>query len=229
MLILQRREPQRRPESEVRTEGLERLLAFSDGVFAIAITLLILDIHLPGIETPLTNAQLFGQLLALWPKIFAYLLSFGVVAIFWVKHHTTFRRIKAFDAHLIWLNMALLLVVSFVPFPTAVMSAQRNGAATALYALTMALGFALSAAIWWHVMRDERLVAEDFDAPTRRAVLVSALVPCAVFLLSAAVALIDSRWGRVSLLLMIPASNSHLWDGTARERSRKIQRLPPPG
>jgi uncharacterized membrane protein len=49
---------------------------------------------------------LFDQLLALWPKLFDYLLSFVVVAIFWVKHHTTLRHIKAFDAHLIWLNMS---------------------------------------------------------------------------------------------------------------------------
>jgi uncharacterized membrane protein len=117
--------------AEVRTEGLERILAFSDGVFAIAITLLILDIRLPGPEVHLDDAQLLAQLLDLWPKLFAYLPSFLLVAIFWIKHHATLRDVRAYDARLLWENMLLLLVVTFIRFPMAVMSVQRNGVATA--------------------------------------------------------------------------------------------------
>ena len=210
-------QPTHRHHPKAETEGLERLLAFSDGVFAIAITLLVLDIRLPGIESPLTDAQLLEQLHELWPKFLAYLLSFLVVAIFWVKHHATFRSIKAYDSRLVGLNMLLLLVVSFIPFPTAVMSAQHNSVATVFYCLTMALGFALSAAISWHATRGDQLMSDEFDPPMRRAALVSAVIPCTVFVLSAALALVDARWAKLSLLLMIPAANSSLWSWFHRE------------
>jgi uncharacterized membrane protein len=200
----------------LHTEGLERILAFSDGVFAIAITLLILDIRLPGAEVHLSDAELFEQLKALWPKLFAYLLSFAVVAIFWVKHHATFRGVKAYDARLVWANMLLLLVVSFIPFPTAVMSAQRNGVAMAFYASTMAVGFALSAWIWWHVGMEDRLGPSDLDQTTRRSTLWSSIAAAGVFLLAALVALVDVHWGRWMLLLIIPVSNSRLWSWTGK-------------
>jgi uncharacterized membrane protein len=80
-----------------QTAGLDRVLFFSDAVFAIAITLLILDVRLPKTEGPLSNEQLSDELVALWPKIAAWLLSFAIVALFWIKHHVSFRYIEAHD------------------------------------------------------------------------------------------------------------------------------------
>jgi hypothetical protein len=79
----------------------------------------------------------------------------------------------------------------------------------------MALGFSLSAGIGWHVGRSAGLMAGDVDH-TRRAALISFLAAAGVFILSAAVALLDARWGRLTLLLMIPASHSRLWSWTDR-------------
>ena len=203
--------PGRYRELEIRTEGLDRLVFFSDGVFAIAITLLILDIRLPNIEVPMSNAQLLQELIALWPKFSAYLFSFLVVALFWVKHHTAYRYIRAYDARLIWLNMLLLLIVAFIPFPTAVMSFQNNGVATAFYSLTMAMGFVASALIWRHATRGNRLVSEELSPETSRIILISSLLAAGIFLLSSGVSLVDPGWGRLVLLLLIPAANSHLW------------------
>ena len=106
-----------------------RIEAFSDGVFAIAITLLILEIKIP----PVTQAPLSKQLLQQWPSYFAYLLSFLFIGIMWINHHRLFTHIRRADNGLLFLNLLLLLGVSAVPFPTAVLAVHLHapGAQTA--------------------------------------------------------------------------------------------------
>src|SRR5215469_17210406 len=115
-----------REDDEAADEGVGRILALSDGVFAIAITLLILEIAIPA-TTP--GAALPKALLGLWPRYLAYVLSFVVIARFWVTHHVAFRLIARYDNVLIWLNLLLLMFVSFLPFPTAVVGAHNGSPA----------------------------------------------------------------------------------------------------
>ncbi|OGT41005.1 MAG: hypothetical protein A3F13_09710 [Gammaproteobacteria bacterium RIFCSPHIGHO2_12_FULL_40_19] len=96
-----------------------RLEAFSDGVFAIIITLLILDIHTPEIHA-VNNEKLFLGLIALTPKILIYIISFLNIAVYWINHHQLFSVLKRTDRGFLWLNCLLLLVLVFVPFPTSV-------------------------------------------------------------------------------------------------------------
>ena len=91
-----------------------RLEAFSDGVFAIAITLLILDIRIPDV----TYAALAGALWSMLPRLAAYILSFAVIGLYWIFHYIYIDRIKVVDGTLIGLNMLMLLFVSFMPIPT---------------------------------------------------------------------------------------------------------------
>src|SRR5215469_18784871 len=100
-----------------------RIEAFSDGVFAIAITLLILEIKIP----PATQAPLRTQLLQQWPSYFAYLLSFLFIGIMWINHHRLFTHIRRSNNGLLFLNLLLLLGVSAVPFPTAVLALHLSG------------------------------------------------------------------------------------------------------
>src|SRR5438874_2539580 len=97
----------------------QRIEAFSDGVYAIAITLLILEIKVPraGAATPLAEG-----LLALWPSYVAYFLGFSTIGVMWLNHHRLFQMIHRVDDVLLFLNLLLLLVVSFTPFPTAVLA-----------------------------------------------------------------------------------------------------------
>ena len=97
-----------------------RLEAFSDGVFAIAITLLVLDIHVPD---PSTTADLAQQLGSQWPSYVAYGVSFLTIGIIWINHHAMLRRIKAIDHEILILNLLLLLCVGLLPFTTALMAA----------------------------------------------------------------------------------------------------------
>ena len=94
-----------------------RVEAFSDGVFAIVITLLILEIRIPEVD----YSQLPQALVDLLPSLYAYIVSFGVIGTYWVGHHRAAQQIKRFDGVLIWINMLYLLTVSFMPIPTALL------------------------------------------------------------------------------------------------------------
>jgi uncharacterized membrane protein len=106
-----------------RRRGPERLEAFSDGVFAIAITLLVLEIRVPPAEVLADPKSLVAALGALWPSYLGYTLSFITVGIIWANHHNLIRLVATVDHGLILANLALLLVVGFVPFPTALLAA----------------------------------------------------------------------------------------------------------
>jgi len=101
--------------TEERETG--RLEAFSDGVFAIAITLLILQINVP-----LHSSQLFHDILHTWPSFLAYALSFLVILVMWINHHTVFRLITRIDRRFMMINGVLLMLITFINFPTAVLA-----------------------------------------------------------------------------------------------------------
>jgi uncharacterized membrane protein len=123
------------------TEGTSRIEAFSDGVFAIAVTLLILEIRLQhaGVE-----GSLWTGLLALWPYYFAFVLSFFVILVTWIAHHDLMRLVRATNRPVQLANGCALLYVTFIPFPTAVLAAHLGGAeastAVAFYCGTFVFG-----------------------------------------------------------------------------------------
>ena len=160
-----------------------RLEAFSDGVFAIAITLLVLDIHVPD---PSSTADLARELGAQWPSYVAYAVSFLTIGIIWINHHAMIRRLKAVDHEILILNLLLLLTVGLLPFTTALMAAylkesEGEALAAAIYAgsfLLMSLVFAaMNRTI---LFRKDHLLAARIDAATRRSIItrgVAGLVP----------------------------------------------------
>src|SRR6185369_3892193 len=98
-----------------------RVEAFSDGIFAIIITLLILELKVPEIRPTDAIGELAEKILHLGPKFIAWVISFLTVAIIWVNHHRIFESLKHINHAIFWLNANLLLWVSFIPFPTALM------------------------------------------------------------------------------------------------------------
>lgn len=182
---------------------VERLTAFTDGVIAIAITLLVLDIRLPRPAQGLDDAALVADLLAIWPQYFGYALSFLVIGNFWISHSLRLRRLKSVDPTLLWLNMLFLLAIGFVPFITSVLSENSGRAATILYAATMIIASLLLTLVWCHALRREH--ATLTPAERRRAVLRSVWVP-AVFALSILVAWFWPDNARYVWLLLIPVS-----------------------
>lgn len=105
-----------------RTEfQLERLILFTDAVFAIAITLLVIEIRVPELH-PATEANAVQGLLRLIPKFIGFFISFFVIAIYWVAHHRIFRFVRRLNASLIWINLFFLLGIVLMPFTTAYQS-----------------------------------------------------------------------------------------------------------
>jgi len=142
-----------------------RVEAFSDGVFAIAITLLILEIHVPRLADGAGNDALFTATRDLWPSFLAFLLSFFAILIMWVSHHELMRLARRVDYSLLFANGFLLLMVTFVPFPTAVLAqylgAKAGNGAVALYCLSffvIAIAFIL---LFTAIARKRRLVRPD--------------------------------------------------------------------
>lgn len=140
-----------------------RLETFSDGIFAIAATLLILDVNLNG------DGSVAHQLVQAWPSYAAYAISFATLGIVWVNHHTVFKQIGRVDRTFLFINVLFLMVVAFTPFPTRVLAEnmrEQSKAAAVAYGLTytaMALCFN---ALWFYAARRRRLIAEDADQRT---------------------------------------------------------------
>ena len=185
--------------------GTERLVGFTDGVIAVAITLLVLDVRLPDLPEHADSAALAAALLSLVPKLSAYGLSFLVVGAFWYIHHLRFRHIHRCDAPLIWLNLLFLLVIGIVPFASSVLSEHPNAVGHALYDGVMAVAALLSALLWGYAIQGNRLVSPSLDAAARRQSLVAPLLVAGVFVLSGLIAWFDVRAARWAWWLLIPA------------------------
>jgi len=162
------RESAPREESVERTEReTGRVEAFSDAVFAIAITLLVLDLRLPSGPPDPTNQQLLDELTQPWPHYLAFVTSFAWIGAIWINHHRIFTLIRRIDGALLLLNLLLLFGVTLLPFPTSVLADhlghQGEQVAALLYAgLNMVIGICLYL-LWHHASRGNRLLAPNAD------------------------------------------------------------------
>jgi uncharacterized membrane protein len=140
-----------------------RLETFSDGVFAIAATLLILDVKADG------GGALSSQLWHAWPQFAGYAVSFVTIGVMWINHHTVFKQIDKVDRTFLTINVVFLMVIAFVPFPTRVLAAhlQHDARTAALtYGVTMVVMASLYSTLWFYAARNRRLIAADADQRT---------------------------------------------------------------
>jgi uncharacterized membrane protein len=143
-----------------------RLEAFADAVFAIAITLLIIEVHLPPPDEVARVGGLGSALLHLWPSFLGYTISFVVIGIMWANHHNLMKLVSRLDHTFITLTLLLLLCVAFLPFPTAVMAEHltnphERSVAVAFYCGSFTVTALVYFVMWWHAARDRRLIAHD--------------------------------------------------------------------
>ena len=144
----------------------DRLEAFSDGVIAIAITLLVLEVRVPHVEEGGASA-LWGALRGLWPQYLGYLTSFVIIGIMWANHHNIFRHIARTDHYFVLINLLFLLFVAFIPFPTALLTEylthpgeRVGGIVYSGWILLTALSYNL---LWRYPSRGGRLLEPDAD------------------------------------------------------------------
>lgn len=156
-------QPQKTESSNERSFELERIVFFSDAVYAIAITLLAIELKVPELDVEST-AELYRALLSEWPRFLAFIFSFWIIAIYWVAHHRYFRYIKRYDERLIALNLLMLFFIALIPFTTSILGEYGNLAGGIwLYAFDMMLLGLSGAWLWHHATVQHRLVDADLD------------------------------------------------------------------
>jgi uncharacterized membrane protein len=198
-----------------RDNDTGRLEAFSDGVFAIAITLLIIEIGVPHLEEEPPGTTLPQALVGLWPSYLGYVISFLQIGVIWANHHNRFRFIERSDHGLLFLNILFLMCVAFIPFPTALLAEYLDGTAAeretvgVIYAGTLAVTAVFFTLLWLYTAANRRLVNRNLDPSLLRAMtrryLLGTVAYLLVFLLafvnvSASLALIVA----LALLFVLP-------------------------
>ena len=198
-----------------------RIEAFADAVFAIAITLLVIEIRLPPHEEVLRIGGVGPALLQLWPSYVGYAISFIVIGIMWANHHNLMKLVDRVDHGFITLTLLLLLCVAFLPFPTAVMAdhladpdTHEQAVAVAFYCGCFTVTALFYFLMWWHAAKNRRLIAPHVSdaavsAITRAYAPGSLLYLAATLLAFVHVALSLTIVVGLAILYMLPGAGAH--------------------
>lgn len=181
-----------------------RVVNFSDAVFAFAATLLVLKIDLPQVSNPQLHTEFLNGLLMLWPQYVANIISFLIIGYYWLNHHAIFGQIKKFDNTIVWLNLIFLIFVSFLPFPIDLYgSYMMSPIVVAFYSASLAVVGYMLALIWWYATYTNRLVGEGFSKQHARYYLARNLIAPLVFTLAIPLVYIDPLLAQFSWLLVL--------------------------
>jgi uncharacterized membrane protein len=195
--------PELSPEKKL---AFDRIIFFSDAVFAIAITLLALELRVPEMPSTQVATEMLRQLGHMTPKFIGFVLSFTVIGIFWHAHHQDFQYIKCWDRRLILINFLLLLFVAFLPFPTALLDTYPAQQITvSFYSGTVAaLGMARWL-MWQYATRGHRLVDQNLDEQFIARITRRTLITPTIFLLSIGIAFFNPTLAMLSWCLIAAA------------------------
>jgi uncharacterized membrane protein len=145
--------------------NLSRFESFSDAVFAIAITLLVLNFRIPDLPGTAGDSQTIHRLLSLWPDFLGYITSFIVIGVLWVNHHALFHFLRCVDRFSLVINLLLLMCVAFIPFPTALIARYgRVVPVVILFGVTMVITGLLFSALWFYAVRMYLQTEKQIDA-----------------------------------------------------------------
>jgi uncharacterized membrane protein len=189
-----------------------RVEAFSDGVIAIIVTLLVLEIKVPQLSGPDLNAQLLQAMARALPLVGAYVVSFLVLLVFWVSHHHFLHSLKRVDRRLLWINGLFLMLLAFVPAPTALIGEYPGASAgTVLYGVVLAL--AGLAFVWMraYATRHGALLHEAIPPEAARKAMRKSLLSPGLYGIGAGLGLVDTRlawalYALVPLIFMLPGA-----------------------
>ena len=185
-----------------------RTVALSDGVFAIALTLLVLNIGVPELKSS-EHSELGHRLIEHRQEFVSYAISFAVISVFWLRHHVFFRRLSRIDGRLTVINLAYLAFVAFVPYPTRLVGIYGDEpAAVVLYAATLAILATLAGLTRLHARRAGLVTAQGIREMDRRE---HWLVAPGIFLVSIPIAFVNASLAQlVWLLVLVPGAGRRL-------------------
>ena len=181
---------------------LERLIFFSDAVFAIAITLLIIDVHPPALAETASRHEWLVALLNLMPHIAAFTLSFLVIGALWVSHHTTLALLARYDARLLWPNLLLLMSVVFLPFTSQLISVgSQNVVPFAVYSASLLVCALLKVRLTW-IALNPALVAADVSVARLKAERRRMWIMPIAAAVTLALAFVVPAWNCMAMILI---------------------------
>jgi uncharacterized membrane protein len=200
-----------------------RVLAFSDGIYSIAMTLLVVGIAVPTLQDPGDEGELLSKLGDLVPELFSFFLSFAVIGRYWVAHHQFFSRLRAVDGGLIAVNLVYLGFVAFLPFPTGMLGNYlENPVSVAAYALAVAAVSGLEVALFARAYRDG-LLRRRIPRDVYRWGAGVAFSPVVFFVLSVPVAFVSTAAAVAVWFLSVPAQMVW-WDRRKPPRTDELLR-----
>jgi uncharacterized membrane protein len=169
-----------------------RLVALTDGVYAIVMTILVLELSVPLVMGTAINKELSHGLTEMWPEFLIYGISFLVLGVFWWMHHFIFDIVKQHDAALSWINLFFLMCTGLIPFSTALFGAYGAVRITALvYGANMFFGFLGLVALWIYATVRNRLVDNDFDPDLKKGGNRMAIVYLSIILIAISIAFVN--------------------------------------
>jgi uncharacterized membrane protein len=185
-------------------EEFSRVLAFTDGLFAIAMTLLVVGIDVPTLMDGRDEGELLDALGELHTEVVSFFISFAVIGRYWVAHHQFFSLLRAMDYGLIWINLVYLAFIAFLPFLTGVLGSYfENPVSVAAYALAVAVVSGLEVVLFRHAHRS-RLLTREMPEVVYRWGAVTSLLPVVFFLLSIPLAFLNTVVAVACWFLAVP-------------------------
>jgi uncharacterized membrane protein len=183
-----------------------RLETLTDGIFAIVMTLLVLDLSITGIPQSSVQTELPRRLLESWPAFLAYVMSFIILGMIWISHHRIFHYIKHSNPILMWINVIFLMFVALLPFSTRLMADYLwTQVPFVVYGINIFLIFITRLVLWNYASGKSRLVDSNINPRViKRLKLVIGIIPPVMFLLLIGISFVNIIAGWVVLCMLLP-------------------------
>jgi uncharacterized membrane protein len=183
----------------------EHVVSFGDAIFAFAITFMTLSIDIPDLPPNLTESQVVSRLYEMYPQVESYIISFAVIAIFWIAYHQIFNFIKESHISMVYLNLLFLLLITFLSITTSlVINYGSYQIPYVIYCIVVIMTSSLLALIWWYATKDYRLVDKDIHPLLIRGIMVNLLLIPFVFAISILVSFFDLDVAQYFWLIIVP-------------------------
>ena len=184
---------------------VEHVISFSDAVFAFAITLMALSIDIPDLPTHLTQSELLDKLYGLYPQFESYIISFAVIAIFWVSYHQVFNHIKGSHITMVYLNLLFLLLITLLSLSTSlVINYGTYQIPYVIYCFIVIMTSSLLATIWWHATKNKSLIDKNLHPFFIKGILVNLMSIPIVFIISIIISFINLDIAQYFWLVIAP-------------------------
>jgi uncharacterized membrane protein len=183
----------------------EHVISFGDAIFAFAITLMTISIDIPDFPPNLTESQLLSRLYDMYPQVESYIISFAVIAVFWISYHQVFNYIKGSPISMVYLNLLFLLLITFLSITTSlVINYGSYQIPYIIYCIVVIMTSSLLALIWWYATKDYRLIDKNINPLLVRGMMVNLLLVPFIFAISILVSFFDLDIAQYFWLIIVP-------------------------